>query len=387
MKRGDPDYRPIYSEVVIDDFEIESVITLCSGVDSEVLKEYSEAQGGIPIKVQGYNNKLMTMEEYQNLTNQYKSINQNANSVSQNARETYLYAQEKENAIIKLAKYLGLDYASSGIDRTHISTIINQLENKSETMIQGMYKVTDSEKLEDTRRGVEGIEDLVSQACETTKNTYTEELQDEFISSYEAKIQQLITDSKIQKLYFEQLELSSQRVSIIGKLLGKEKLREAMLDNLNKKMELQELRTYARGFRDFSGTEEKGIMTPEIEKFIKLLESKPELSDMAKKAKEIFERVIEQENQNTQLVPQSSKLSVRKQLKSVEQENEMLSNEIRDIKVQDTERKRGDVAKKICNTRSDALTQFEMILQSAEKALHIENDRENDKVMQEDLIR
>ena len=46
-----------------------------------------------------------------------------------------------------------------------------------------------------------------------------------------------------------------------------------------------------------------------------------------------------------------------------------------------------DVAKKIANTKSDALTQFEMVLQNAEKALHIEDERENNRVMQEDLDR
>ena len=231
------------------------------------------------------------------------------------------------------------------------------------------------------------IEDLVSKACETTKNTYTQELKSEFISSYEAKIQQLITGSKIEKLKAEKSAIANKRVSIIGKLLGKEKLKMAQLEKFNKKMEIQRLRTYARGFRDFSTTEEKGIMTTEMEEFIKLLESKPEFADITKEVKGIFERVTEQENQNTQLVPKSPKVSIRKQLKSVEQENEMLSGEIRTIKIQDAEIKSKDVSKKIANTKSDALTQFEMVLQNAEKALHIEDERENNRVMQEDLAR
>ena len=65
----------------------------------------------------------------------------------------------------------------------------------------------------------------------------------------------------------------------------------------------------------------------------------------------------------------------------------MLSGEIRTIKIKDAEIKSKDVAKKIANTKSDALTQFEMVLQNAEKALHIEDERENNRVMQEDLAR
>jgi len=187
--------------------------------------------------------------------------------------------------------------------------------------------------------------------------------------------------------YFIADIIGSDVITDDGKLLGKEKLKMAQLEKFNKKMEIQRLRTYARGFRDFSTTEEKGIMTTEMEEFIKLLENKPEFAEIAKEVKGIFERVTEQENQNTQLVPKSPKVSIRKQLKSVEQENEMLSGEIRTIKIQDAEIKSKDVAKKIANTRSDALTQFEMVLQNAEKALHIEDERENNRVMQEDLAR
>ena len=73
-----------------------------------------------------------------------------------------------------------------------------------------MYKVKDSEKVEDIRNGVEDIEDLVSKTCETTKNTYSQELKSEFISSYEAKIQQLITGSKIEKLKAELLKAKKE---------------------------------------------------------------------------------------------------------------------------------------------------------------------------------
>ena len=285
----------------------------------DVLKTFV-SQGGLPISTLGYNNELMTIDEYENLTNQYKTVRQNTQSISNTARATYSYAQTEENKFIKLAKYLGLNYKCDGIDRTHISAIINQLENKSETMTQNMYKVTDSEKVEDIRNGVEDIEDLVSKTCETTKNTYSQELKSEFISSYEAKIQQLITGSKIEKLKAEKSAIANKRVSIIGKLLGKEKLKMAQLEKFNKKMEIQRLRTYARGFRDFSTAEEKGIMTTEMEEFIKLLESKPEFADIAKEVKGIFEGVTDQENQNTQLVLKSPKVSIRKQLKSVEQD-------------------------------------------------------------------
>ena len=128
-------------------------------------------------------------------------------------------------------------------------------------------------------------------------------------------------------------------------------------------------------------------MTPEKEEFIKLLESKPEFENVAKEVKAIFESVIEQENKNNKMIPQNSKVSIRKQLKSIEQENEVLSGEIRDIKVQDAERKRDNVFSKIDNTKSNALIQFETILQNAERSLRIENGRDNARVMQEVLDR
>lgn len=376
-----------FSEIVIDDFEIESVVTLYSNVEQEVLQEYSSAQNGIPIMIRGFNKQLMSIEEYQYLDKQYDAIIQTSQSIPQTAKELYTQVQTEEDKFAKLAKYLGLDYELSGIDRTHISTIISHLENNSENMQRDMYKITDEDKIDEIRSKVECIEDLVSQACETTQSTYIKEMKSKFIGSYEAKIQQLITDSKIAKFKEGKTAVANQRVSIIGKLFGKEKLKEAQLVNLNKKMEIQRLRTYEKGFRDFSVDGEKGIMTPEIEEFIKLVESKPELENVAKEVKSIFASVIEQENQNNKIVPQNPKVSVRKQLKSIERENEMLSGEIRDIKVQDVKRKRGDVFTKIDNTKSNALIQLETILQNAEKSLHIENERDNDRIMQEVLDR
>ncbi len=353
-----------FSEIVIDDFEIESVVTLYSNVEQEVLQEYSNAQNGIPIMIRGRNSQLMSIEENQYLDEQCDAINQTSQSIPQTAKELYTQLQTEEDKFAKLAQYLDLDYELSGIDRTHISTIISQLENNSENMQRDMYKVTDQDKIEGIRSKVEDIEELVSQACETTKGAYIKEMKSKFIGSYEAKIQQLITDSKIAKFKEEKSAVANQRVSIIGKLFGKEKLKEAQLVNLNKKMEIQRLRTYERGFRDFSVNGEKGIMTLEIEEFIKLLESKPEFENVAKEVKAIFESVIEQENKNNKMIPQNPKVSIRKQLKSIEQENEVLSGEIRDIKVQDVERKRDNVFSKIDNTKSNAIIQFENILQN-----------------------
>lgn len=335
----------------------------------------------------GYNNELMSIAEYENLTNQYAAINQNARSIPKTARATYNYVKKEESKFIQLAQYLGLGYELGGMDRTHISTIISQLENNSENMQRDMYKVTDEDKIYEIRSKVEDVKDSVFQACEITQNAYIKEMKSEFIGSYEAKIQQLITDSKIAKFKEEKFAVANQRVSIIGKLFGKEKLKEAQLVNFNKKMEIQRLRTYERGFRDFSVNGEKGIMTPEIEEFIKLLESEPKFENVAKEVKAIFESVIEQENKNSKMIPQNSKVSIRKQLKSIEQENEALSGEIGDIKAQDAESKRGNVFSKIDNTKSNALIQFETILQNAERALHIEYEKENDRVKQETLDR
>lgn len=57
------------------------------------------------------------------------------------------------------------------------------------------------------------------------------------------------------------------------------------------------------------------------------------------------------------------------------------------FKAQDAESKRGNVFSKIDNTKSNTLIQFKTILQNAERALHIEYEKENDRVKQEILDR
>ena len=59
-----------------------------------------------------------------------------------------------------------------------------------------------------------------------------------FKTCFNKEIQKLITDSKLKKLEKQRLEIEQEKCSFFSKLLGKAKLKQAKLDNINLKKQL-----------------------------------------------------------------------------------------------------------------------------------------------------
>ena len=67
---------------------------------------------------------------------------------------------------------------------------------------------------------------------------YSNEMENIFKTCFNKEIQKLITDSKLKKLEKQRLEIEQEKCSFFSKLLGKAKLKQAKLDNINLKKQL-----------------------------------------------------------------------------------------------------------------------------------------------------
>ena len=62
---------------------------------------------------------------------------------------------------------------------------------------------------------------------ETIKNNYSIELKEEFARSFDDKVQELILNSRIAKLKEQREEVEKEKVTFIGRIAGKVKLKQA----------------------------------------------------------------------------------------------------------------------------------------------------------------
>lgn len=72
----------------------------------------------------------------------------------------------------------------------------------------------------------------------TIKTDYNTQLKEWFEKSFDIKVQELIKNSKILRLKQERSQVESEKISIIGKLLGKGKLKQTRLENIDLKVQL-----------------------------------------------------------------------------------------------------------------------------------------------------
>ena len=115
----------------------------------------------------------------------------------------------------------------------------NFINSIKENIIKMHKKINSAEKIEDLKNINELSKDL--NKIIDSKNIvegYSNEMENIFKTCFNKEIQKLITDSKLKKLEKQRLEIEQEKCSFFSKLLGKAKLKQAKLDNINLKKQL-----------------------------------------------------------------------------------------------------------------------------------------------------
>ena len=170
-----------------------------------------------------------------------------------NIETIYIQLKKEESKFCEMAQSLGLNYSILGIDNTEIKATIEQIKNNTSN----------------------NLETIVSQ--------YSEELKRIFEKSFNEKIQKMIEQEKEY--------LKREKVSLLGKILGKEKLKQARIKNVELRMQLLASETNNKNetysiddslsdlYAYFQSESEKTII-PEIQQFLDAVKTNKLLNEM-----------------------------------------------------------------------------------------------------------
>ena len=165
-----------------------------------------------------------------------ENIEDKTQAIPSSVETTYYELKQEEIKFSGIAKKLGLNYSITKTDDTNIYTKINDIKRNMQSISKQIQKIDDPDKLDKVSGVLQELEQMTQDG--TIKTEHTAELKETFEKSFDSKVQDLIRSSKLSRLEQERGQVESEKVSLIGKILGKGKLKQAKLDNIDLKMQL-----------------------------------------------------------------------------------------------------------------------------------------------------
>lgn len=161
-------------------------------------------------------------------------IEQQITSIVDRLETTYYELKQAENKFFKLARKLGLNYSMNKTDDTNIHTSIQQIKSNMQRILEQIQKIDDPMKLDEVSKMLNELDALLQDG--TINTIYIRELKEILERSFDMKVQELIRNSKVSRLEQEKESVDSEKISIMGRLLGRGKLKQAKLDNIDLKI-------------------------------------------------------------------------------------------------------------------------------------------------------
>ena len=165
-----------------------------------------------------------------------KKINEQVDLITENIETTYYKLKSEEARVMDIANSTNI---TLNIDKMNDDSINASINSIKENIIKTHKKINSAEKIDDLKNINELSKDL--NKIIDSKNIvegYSNEMESIFKTCFNKEIQKLITDSKLKKLEKKRLEIEQEKCSFFSKLLGKAKLKQAKLDNINLKKQL-----------------------------------------------------------------------------------------------------------------------------------------------------
>ena len=165
-----------------------------------------------------------------------KKINEQVDLIIENIETTYYKLKSEEARVMDIANSTNI---TLNIDKMNDDSINASINSIKENIIKTHKKINSAEKIDDLKNINELSKDL--NKIIDSKNIvegYSNEMESIFKTCFNKEIQKLITDSKLKKLEKQRLEIEQEKCSFFSKLLGKAKLKQAKLDNINLKKQL-----------------------------------------------------------------------------------------------------------------------------------------------------
>jgi len=277
--------------------------------------------------------------------------------IPKNVERIYTQLKEEEFKFSNLAQKLGLTYKITSIDDINIYANIEQIKRNMMTINKRIESISDSAKLGKVSEALQELETLTQDV--TIKSEYSAELKEIFQKSFDNKVQVMIKSSKISRLEQQRTQLESEKFSIIGRLLGKGKLKQAKLCNIDLKIKLlnyeslndktsYSLEDSLSDLYAYSQCELGKTLTPEMKKFSDVIKTDSQLTQMVDQ-KQLMQQLKEKVN-NTQrevqliAVDDNGRVSNRHQANMLQMQNNELNRQIQNNRAKTVMRQNGLLA-------------------------------------------
>lgn len=352
----------LYSSLNISDIKYEQVLKVLINIikqEESAMKKKSENAKSVgnkskakekvteEVKNKKVKNEKKSTESVEdvdnkNLDNIRKKINDQIVLVNNNIEMMYYKFKTEESKIFELANQ---STVTLNIDRINDDTINSSISSIKSNFLEVENSITDEEditKLKNINEYIKGIKK--EHLDDGLINEYKEEMIRIYSSCLNKHVQKIITESKLEKLDIQKEEIEKEKCSFFSKLIGKAKLKQAKLDNINLKRQLilsesqyaDKLHYYIEdGLSDlyaYIRNEEVEKCLVEAKTFIRLIESNMQIQnliDNTKLNKQIKEKVEQKKNlPQLALSKEKRKLFSKAQINLMEEKNNELKRVI-----------------------------------------------------------
>lgn len=320
-------------------------------------------------------------------------IEQHVTSIPSSVETTYYELKQEEIKFFGLARKLGLSYSITRTDDINIYSSIQQIKTNMQRISEQVMKVDDPAKLDKVSGVLQELDSLTQDGA--IKMEHSAELRATFERSLDAKVQDLIRNSKISRLEQERGQVEQEKVSIIGRILGKEKLKQAKIDNIDLKMKLlmtepQSNRT-SYSIEDslsdlytYSHCELGKHLTPEMQEFLGIIKSDPQLKEMIdqQRLKMQYEQKVNDRQNVGQLIPvgENRRISNRQQADILQIQNSEMSRQVQNNRARIATRQ-NNVS--LISINNNSLNRFQEMVNEINLSTQTREERQQQKAEQD----
>ena len=304
-------------------------------------------------------NVIDTKEKEEILNQKIKKAKEVAASsisnIVNNIEMTYFKLKTEEAKSMDLANSTGIEMNIDKISDASINSNINSIKASS---FEVKKKIELTNKLDELNCNNDFLSDLKSlSADKTIIDEYGEEMKSIYMACFNKNARKMITDAKLKKLDKQRKEVESEKCSFFSKLIGKAKLKQAKLDNINLKEQLiltesqfssNSYSTLEDGLSDiyaFIKTEDDASCISDVKIYLRNVETNNQIKDMIdqdKLTKKTREKIDQQRNLPQLVLSKEKKhLFSKAQINMVQEKNNELKrviqiNRANSLKMQNT---------------------------------------------------
>lgn len=276
-------------------------------------------------------------------------------NIVNNIEMTYYKLKTEEAKSMDLANSTGIEMNIDKISDASINSNINSIKANS---FEVKKKIDLSTKLDELNCNNDFLSDLkVLSADKSIIDEYSEEMKGIYMACFNKNARKMITEAKLKKLDKQRKEVESEKCSFFSKLIGKAKLKQARLDNINLKEQLiltesqftsNSYSTLEDGLSDiyaFIKTEEDASCVSDVKIYLRNVETNNQIKEMInqdKLTKKTREKIDQQRNlPQLVLSKEKKRLFSKAQINMVQEKNNELKrviqiNRANSLKMQNT---------------------------------------------------